>query len=364
MRKGIRFRAYPNKEQEALINKTFGCCRLVYNKALAMRIEAHEKGERIGFKETSAMLTELKHTDDFSFLNEVEAVALQQSLRDLDKAYQNFFAKRAGFPHFKSKKDSHQTYRTMNGNNPPMIRIVGRCIKLPKLGYVKIKQTMPVENIKNVTVEKTPSGKYFVILNVEFVPEERTNAGGEIGLAMGIQDFYTDSNRNSIENPKHYEKAMAKLAREQRRLSRKKPGSKNREKQRIRVAKVHEKVANQRRDFLQKQSTMLIRENQTICIQDLQVKKMLQNPYLARSLASASWATFFAMLEYKAAWYGNEIRNVPASYPSAQTCSRCGHVHKQVKDLKLRKWECPVCHTIHDRGVNTSINILHQGQNL
>lgn len=361
MQKGIKFRAYPNKEQENLINRTFGCCRLIYNKGLTMRDDAYSNGQKIGYSETSTMLTELKKQKDFAFLKDVDSIALQQTLRDLDRGFKNFFERRAKHPQFKSKHNNHQSYRTMNQNNN--IRIVGKYLKLPKLGYVKIKQSMQVGHINNVTVERTPTGKYFVVLNVEFEPHPMVNNGGSIGIDVGIKEFYFDSNGNVVNNPKYLEKSMRKLIREQRKLSRKQKGSNNRNKQRIKLALAHEKITNQRNDFLQKQSTMLVRENQTICIKDMNVKEMIRNHRFARSIASVSWSKFFNMLEYKAAWYGNDIIKVPATYPSTQTCSCCGHRNILVKDPSIRNWECPVCHTKHNRNTNASINILNEGLN-
>ena len=359
MQKGIKFRAYPNKEQQNLINQTLGCCRLIYNKGLAMRNVAYENGSKVGYSQTSAMLTELKKTSDFAFLKEVDSIALQQSLRDLDRGFVNFFQKRASHPTFKSKHNNHQSYRTVNqGDN---IRIVDKYIKLPKLGYVKMKQSMEVGKINNATIERTPSGKYFVVLNVDFEPELQDNKGGSIGIDVGIKDFYSDSNGNVVPNPKYLEKSMRKLIREQRKLSRKQKGSNNRNKQRIKVALVHEKITNQRNDFLQKQSTMLVRENQTICIEDLNVKGMIRNHKLAKSIASVSWSRFFTMLEYKATWYGNDLIKVPTMYPSSQTCSCCGHRNPLVKNLAIRNWECPECHAKHNRDINASINILNKG---
>lgn len=359
MQKGVKFRIYPNIEQKKLINQTLGCCRLVYNRGLAMREDAYKSGNKIGYSQTSAMLTDLKRSDDFAFLKQVDSIALQQSLRDLDRGYVNFFQKRASHPIFKSKHNSHQSYRTINqGDN---IRIVGKYIKLPKLGFIKVRQSMDVGKINNVTVEHTPTGKYFVVLNVEFVPQPMLNMGGTIDIDVGIKEFYSDSNGNVVSNPKYLEKSMHKLIREQRKLSRKEKGSSNRNKQRLKVALVHEKITNQRNDFLQKQSTILICENQTICIEDLKVRNMMSNHKLAKHIGSASWSKFFDMLTYKATWYGNDIVKIPTMYPSSQTCSCCGFKNPLVKNLAVRKWECPECHATHDRDTNASMNILNKG---
>ena len=324
-----------------------------------MRKEAFENGQKIGYSQTSAMLTELKRGEDFAFLKEVDSISLQQSLRDLDRGFTNFFQKRAAHPTFKSKHNRHQSYRTINqGDN---IRIVGKYIKLPKLGLVKIRQSMEVGKINNVTIEHTPTGKYFAVLNVEFEPQPRPNNGGMIGIDVGIKEFYSDSNGNVVANPKYLEKSMRKLIREQRKQSRKQKGSNNRNKQRVKVAKVHEKITNQRNDFLQKQSTMLIRENQTICIEELKIKNMMRNHKLAQHIGSASWSKFFDMLTYKAAWYGNDVVKVPTMYPSSQTCSCCGDKNPLVKNLAVRIWECPNCHAVHKRDSNASINILNKG---
>ena len=359
MQKGIKFRIYPNREQQNFIKQTLGCCRLIYNKGLAMRNEAYANGKKIGYSQTSAMLTELKKSEDFSFLKEADSIALQQSLRDLERGFVNFFQKRAAHPIFKSKHNHHQSYRTINQGDT--IRIVGKYIKLPKLGFVKIHQSMEVGKINHVTIEHTPTGKYFAVLNVEFEAEPRENNGGEIGIDVGIKEFYSDSNGTVVSNPKYLEKSMRKLIREQRKLSRKEKGSKNRNKQRMKLANVHERIANQRNDFLQKESTKLIRENQTICIEDLKVKNMMKNHKLAQSISSVSWSKFFEMVLYKSKWYGNEVIKVPTMYPSSQTCCCCGYKNPLVKNLGVRIWECPICHTKHDRDRNASINILNKG---
>ena len=203
MQKGVKFRIDPNKEQQTIINQTLGCCRLIYNKALAMRNEAYQNGNKIGYSQTSAMLTGLKKSDDFAFLKAVDSIALQQSLRDLDRGFVNFFQKRAKHPQFKSKHSHHQSYRTINQSNN--IRIVGKYIKLPKLGYVKVRQSMEVGKINNVTIEHTPTGKYFAVLNIEFEPQPMNNKGGKVGIDVGIKEFYSDSNGNVVSNPKYLE---------------------------------------------------------------------------------------------------------------------------------------------------------------
>lgn len=326
---------------------------------LAYRKNSFAAGKKVRYKDTAALLTSMKQRPEYAFLKESDSIALQQSLRDLDRAYQNFFAHRARYPQLKKKHVHRYSYRTINQNGS--IRIVGRYIKLPKLGFVKFKQSMPIGQINHVTIEQVPSGKYYAVINAEFTPEQRQNDGGVIGIDVGIKSFYTDSNGNTVENPRFLEQSLRKQRREQRRLSRKRTGSKNRNKQRLRVARINEKVANQRNDFLQKQSTMLIRENQTICIEDLNVAGMKRNHKLARAISSASWSKFFSMLEYKAAWYGNDVIRVPTLYPSSQTCSCCGYRNPLVKNLAVRTWECPQCHTIHDRDHNASINILNKG---
>lgn len=386
MLKGIKIRIYPNKRQKELIAKTFGCCRLVYNRCLALRKDTYQATkESIGYKETNAMLTSLKKADEFEFLKEVDSMALQQSLRDLDKAYQNFFKTKRGFPKFKSKHNSHNAYRTQNVSN--CIRIGGdnKHIKLPKLGYVKAKVSYNLSSAKinNGTIEQVPSGKYYVVLNIEVPDVKKCNAGGVVGIDLGIKDFYINSDGIKCDNPKYLAKSAKKLAKEQRKLSKKiethivgykivkgyrcpiydktLSECRNIQKQRIKVARIHEHIANQRNDFLQKQSTRLVSENQVICLEDLSVKNMVRNRKLAKSISDVSWSKFVSMLEYKSKIYGTEIIKVPKFYASSQLCSCCGYKNPTVKDLSVRQWTCPNCNISHDRDINAATNILNKG---
>lgn len=386
MLKGIKIRIYPNKHQKELIAKTFGCCRLVYNKGLALRKDTYEAAkESIGYKETNAMLTSLKKEENFAFLKEVDSMALQQSLRDLDKAYQNFFRAKHGFPKFKSKRNPHNAYRTQNVNNCICIGGSNKHIKVPKLGYVKAKVSYNLSSVKinNATVEQVPGGKYYVMLNVEVPDVKKDNAGGIVGIDLGIKDFYICSDGVKCDNPKYLAKSAKKLAKEQRKLSRKIETHivgykmvkgyrcpiydklllecRNIQKQRIKVARVQEHIANQRNDFLQKQSTRLVSENQVICLEDLSVKNMVKNRKLAKPISDVSWSRFVSMLEYKSQIYGTEIIKVPRFYASSQLCSCCGYKNPMVKDLAIRQWTCPNCKVVHDRDINAATNIRNKG---
>lgn len=355
--RGYKYRIYPNAAQASCINRTLGCCRFVYNHFLALRRDEWNVNHvSIRYEDTSRLLTEMKRREETSWLKEVDAVALQQSLRTLDKAFQNFFQKIARYPRFKSKRRHQQSYRTMSKSG---IHVEGNHVKLPKVGSVRIANSRTFEGrILNATITRTASGKYFVSLCVEEDVSFAPCGTEKVGIDVGLKEFFTDSNGRTVANPRILRKHQRKLAREQRRLARKMPRSRNRDKQRIRVARIHEHIGNIRRDFLQKLTSQLIDENQVIAVEHLQVKNMLRNHHLARAISDASWSEFFRLLGYKAAWRGASVLQVDTFYPSSQTCSCCGHRHPITKDLSVREWTCPACGTHHDRDENAAKNIL------
>lgn len=360
MEKAYKFRLYPNKEQQILLAKTFGCTRFVYNYYLDKRITAYKTDKTtLSAYDCIKDLTSLKK--EYEWLKEPDKCALQNTLRDLDSAYKGFFKSGRGFPKFKSKKSHRYSYRTQNNNNT--IQFLDNSIKLPKLGKVKIRDKQILQGrILNATISQTPSGKYYCSLcctDVTVEPFEKT--GNAVGIDLGVKEFAITSDNEHIENPKYLAKSLKKLARLQRQLSRKTRGSNRWNKARIKVAKCQEYIANQRADFLHKLSTRFIKEYDIICLEDLNVSGMLKNHKLARSVSDVSWSQFTTMLQYKADWYGKEIIKIDRFFASSQLCNVCGYKNTKTKDLSVRSWVCPNCGTSHDRDVNASINILNEG---
>lgn len=363
MLKTNKYRLYPNNEQIMIINKTFGCVRFVYNKMLKFQQDMYSQTLESFSKYDCNNWCNHVFKEEYPWLREIDKFSLTNAIYNLDNAYRKFFKEDSGFPKFKSKKNNHESYTTNYTNNNIVVDYDNNYIKLPKLGLVKAKVHRILNGkIKNATISRAPSGKYFVSVTYECNNNDVlpiTNK--QIGIDLGIKDLVITSNGVKYENShtlKYYQSRLIKL---QRKLSKKIKGSNNYNKLKKKIAICHEKITNIRKDNLHKISRRLINENQVIVTEDLRVFNMVKNHNLALSITDASFGELIRQLEYKSTWYGRTLIKIDTFYPSSQLCHVCGYQFKEAKDLSIRNWTCPNCHTLHDRDINAAKNILQEG---
>jgi putative transposase len=361
IQRAYRYRFYPTSEQEQLLRRTLACVRLVYNKALHTRTEAwYEHQQRVDYKQTSGMLTEWKKAVDLQFLNEVSSVPLQQGLRNLQKAFTNFWAGRTKYPRFKKKRSggSAEFTRAAFKWKDRQLWLAKCCQPLP----IRWSRTLPDDcEPSTVTVKLDASGRWFVSLLVEDpTVKHLPQTDKAVGIDAGITSLIVTSDGEKVANPKHFKRLRSHLRQAEKSLSRKVKGSNNREKARLEVARIHAAIADSRTDFLNKLTTRLVRENQTIAVEDLAVKNMMKNEKLAQAIADASWSELIRQLEYKCQWYGRTLVKIDRWFPSSKRCGNCGYVVDKLP-LDVREWDCPECGIHHDRDINAAHNILAAG---
>jgi putative transposase len=360
IKRAYRYRFYPTPAQEEILAQTFGCARYVYNYMLRLRTDAwFERGERLGYHETSALLTKLKRQEDHAWLKEVSSVPVQQSLQHLQRAFNNFFAKRAGYPSFKTKHGRQSITYVASGFSWDGIALTLAKMKEP----LAIRWSRPIPEgakVTTCTVSKDTAGRYFVSLLCDDTVTPLPEVPGQVGIDLGLTHFAILSTGEKIAAPNTFRRNEKKLAMLQRRLSKKQKGSKNRAKAKQKVARLHAKIADTRQDFLHKVSTRLIRENQVIAVETLAVTNMVKNRHLSKSISDAGWSEFIRQLDYKARWYGRTLIGIDRWYPSSKRCVDCGYIMGKMP-LSCRHWTCPECGTVHDRDVNAARNILAAG---
>ena len=362
MLKAYKYRIYPNSGQKIQIAKTFGCCRFVYNRTLAYRKGIYEKEKKSVSKTDCNNYCNRELKKDYEWLREVDKFALTNAIYNMDCAYQKFFREHAGYPKFKSKHDSHKSYTTNYTNGNITVDFENGKVKLPKLKAVKAKLHREFRGqIKSATVSQAFSGKYYLSILVETEHKELAHTNDSIGIDLGIKDVCITSDGKKYENPKIIRRYEKKLARLQRQLAKKEKRSQNYYKIKKKIAICHEKITNTRKDYLHKMSHEIISENQVIVSEDLQIKNMVKNHHLAKSISDVSWYELTRQLGYKAEWNGRKYIKINTFYASSQLCSVCGYQNTEIKDLSIREWLCPGCGAKHDRDINAAKNILAEG---